>query len=642
MRKALSAPSSHPPVQAATAAFHRIKSIAVVGGFLDGLRLDLADGLNCIIGARGTGKTTILELVRYALDSLPDGDTDAAGRRRVEALVESNLEGGRIELTVETKDGLTYIVSRAAGDEPLVLSEDRQPTDINLAAGGLFKADIYSQNEVESIADRTVSQLDLLDNFEAERIADIQARIQQAEANLAHNAAAIIPLQDKIAALADELNQLGSVEAKLKTFASVGGEDAQAINQAHAHKALRDRERRAMETTDQFLGEYTEQFESLAGAITGQVGNLFTRDMLAGPNGETIAATRQSLLDCGAAVDGLLREVHDRIEAERTKLAEAGEALGLTHAQQEMAFRAIIEKHQAAQGQAAERAKLERLRNDLLAKKHQREETGKKLAKLQEDRQGLLGALSELRDERFRIREQVATRINEALSPEIRASVTQYGCADRYQRLLEETLRTAKVRAGAVAQKLLALWPADLVSALRARDTDTLMEKADLNADQAEKVVAALSTAQTLFDLETVELTDRPQIELHVGGEYKNAAALSTGQKCTAILPILLLDSENPLLVDQPEDNLDNRFIYACVVERIREIKRRRQLIFVTHNPNIPVLGEAAQVVVLEADGIAARKANEGDVDQCKAEIVTLLEGGAEAFKERSKRYDYR
>lgn len=640
MRKTLSAPAPT-PAPAAPAQFHRIKSIAVVGGFLDGLRLDLADGLNCIIGARGTGKTTILELVRYTLDSLPDGTTDPAGRRRVESLVEKNLDGGRIELTVETKDGLTYIVSRAVGEEPLVLTEDRKPTDINLAAGGLFKADIYSQNEVESIADRTVSQLDLIDNFEAESIADAQARIQQAEANLAHNASAIIPLQDKVATLADELNQLGSVEAKLKTFAAAGGANAQVINQAHANKALRDRERRTLETTDQFFGEYLEQFDGLTNAIAGQATGLFTRDMLAGPNGAALTGTRQSIIDCGQEVDALLQQARDRIETERGKLAEAGSALSLVHAEQEMAFRAIIEKHQAAQGQAAERAKLERLRNDLLAKKRLREETAGKLAKLQQDRQALLGALSELRDERFRIREQVASRINAALSPEIRVTVVQYGWADRYQALLEEALRGAKLRAGPLVQKLLALWPSDLVTALRAKDTDTLIERAELSAEQAEKVVTALATAQTLFDLETVELSDRPQIELHVGGEYKNAAELSTGQKCTAILPILLLDSENPLLVDQPEDNLDNRFIYACVVERIREIKRRRQLVFVTHNPNIPVLGEADQVFVLEADGVAARVTNEGDVDQCKAEIVTLLEGGEEAFKERSKRYEY-
>ena len=55
---------------------HRIKSLSIVGGFLDGVTLDLAAGLNCVIGARGTGKTTILELIRFVLDALPSSDLD--------------------------------------------------------------------------------------------------------------------------------------------------------------------------------------------------------------------------------------------------------------------------------------------------------------------------------------------------------------------------------------------------------------------------------------------------------------------------------------------------------------------------------------------------------------------------------------
>jgi ABC-type lipoprotein export system ATPase subunit len=253
-----------------------------------------------------------------------------------------------------------------------------------------------------------------------------------------------------------------------------------------------------------------------------------------------------------------------------------------------------------------------------------------------------LQRLSELGDERFAVREAVAHQINAHLSPAIRVSVAQYGNPERYQRLLEEGLKGARVKHLIVAQKLAGtLWPADLAAAVRRRDAGYLMEKAELNPDQADKVVAAMTHSPLLFELETVELLDLPRIELKDGQAYKDSLSLSTGQKCTAILPILLLDSDNPLLVDQPEDNLDNRFIFEAVVDSIRKVKTRRQMIFVTHNPNIPVLGDAERVFVLDSDGANARKANEGSVDQCKTEIVTLLEGGEEAFKARKCRYAY-
>lgn len=162
-----------------------------------------------------------------------------------------------------------------------------------------------------------------------------------------------------------------------------------------------------------------------------------------------------------------------------------------------------------------------------------------------------------------------------------------------------------------------------------------------LNAEQSAKMLVAFSRPTKLAELETVELLDEPTIELRDGESYKPSTQLSTGQKCTTILPILLLESENPLLIDQPEDNLDNSFIFEAVVANIQTVKATRQLIFVTHNPNIPVLGEAERVVVMESDGEHGRKTREGTVDECKDSIVTLLEGGEEAFRKRSKRYQF-
>ena len=209
---------------------HRIRAINVIGGFLDGTRIDFADGLNCIIGGRGAGKTTALELIRFALDALPDENIDPSGRRRIEALLEENLTGGRVELLIETREGMHYTITRAWGEQPIVLTDDGKATEITLKNGNLFRADIYSQNEVESIADRSASQLNLLDAFEIERIHAVNAKMAQLLHDLAGNAGAIQPMQAKIAALTEELASLPSLNDKLKTFANAGGGNANVIN----------------------------------------------------------------------------------------------------------------------------------------------------------------------------------------------------------------------------------------------------------------------------------------------------------------------------------------------------------------------------------------------------------------------------
>ena len=622
-----------------TAPFHRMRWLAVVGGFLDGARIEFGPGLNCIIGARGTGKTTALEFIRYALDALPD-DRDAC--RRFETLVNRNLGFGRVEVGIETRDGLAYVVSRTLGETPVVLSDDGAPTEITLKAGGFFAADIFSQNEVESIADRPLSQLELIDTFNPEHIAELTVMIKHLQVQLADNANGIQPLQTKIATLKEEIDALPGIEDQLKKYAASTGGNAAEINEAHAHKALRDREMRAVESILATMRDYYSHIGEYIGFLGQETQRQFARDMLDGPNGELMGELSRSIQASGNEIDTHIQKVRSIIEATGKCLQASKSQLSAAHTAQEMAFRALIEKHQVAMGQATERSRLEKARNSLLAKRQEREEAIARLAKLQSEREALLKSLSELRDARFSLRNAVADRINAALAPTIRVSIVQDEDRSLYRQLVEEELRGAGLKQGAVAQKIVnALWPGDLVAIARCRNSAALVEKAELNPSQADKVVSVLSGSGRLDDLETVELVDLPRIELNDGGTYKDSQSLSTGQKCTTILPILLMDSEKPLLVDQPEDNLDNRFISQTVVENLRKVKTRRQLIFVTHNPNIPVLGDAEKVFVLESDGRAARLVKSGPVDACKSEIVTLLEGGEEAFKQRKERYRY-
>lgn len=619
---------------------HRLKSLSVVGGFLDGLNVDFAEGLNCLIGHRGTGKTTVLEFVRYALDSFPAGEAGQLSRRRVENLVKRNLGDGRIRLAIETKDGLEYIVDRTASGNPLVLTADGQPTDIAISSGGIFSADIFSQNEVENIADCPASQLALIDTFVAEEIGELETAIAEVHAGLQANAKTMVPAQNTLAKLADELTTLKSVEDCIEKLADVGGENAEEMNTAQRHKALRDRETRALADADKLLTEYLGWLGDADGRFAGAVDGLFADEVLEGPNGAIIHAIRERMRQAGAALDELFRQAVRVLTSTQTDIADRSEELQAHHGKQELAFRDLMTKFKEAQGLATERAEWERKRNDLLNKKRQHSDLKAKLDKLQQDRRSLIDRLTELRDQRFGLRQSVAERISKAVSSPVRVRIAQDENRDGYIDLLTDALKHAGLHHKTVATRIAkVVAPSELVAFVRRQDAAGLQKQATLNDNQAEKVIAALTNMDTLLRIETVDLVDLPRIELHDGDTWKDSLSLSTGQKCTTILPILLLESENPLLVDQPEDNLDNRFIYDTVVESLRRVKTSRQLLLITHNPNIPVLGDAAGVFVLSSDGAKAWLLNHGDVDACKAEIINLLEGGEEAFSQRRERY---
>ncbi len=151
---------------------------------------------------------------------------------------------------------------------------------------------------------------------------------------------------------------------------------------------------------------------------------------------------------------------------------------------------------------------------------------------------------------------------------------------------------------------------------------------------------AALLLDEIVFDDNPVILlNDRPR---DAGSVLRPLTELSRGQRCSAILPILLLTGTCPVLIDQPEDNLDNRLIRQVVVNILASMKLKRQVILATHNANLPVLGDVEQVVVLQG---VREKACEvkvsGDLDQ--SEVIHLLtdvmEGGREAFQYRQSIY---
>ena len=182
---------------------------------------------------------------------------------------------------------------------------------------------------------------------------------------------------------------------------------------------------------------------------------------------------------------------------------------------------------------------------------------------------------------------------------------------------------------------------------------EAVREAYGVPAKQAHSLAQA--PADVLMRVEELELQTATTIRLNTApsGEQPTWQALkdlSTGQKATAVLLLLLLESDAPLIVDQPEDDLDNRFISEAVVPRMREEKCRRQFIFSTHNANIPVLGDAELILGLTAAGEAdavgkAQIAPEhiGSIDrQTVCEMIeNLLEGGRNTFETRRRKYGF-
>lgn len=126
--------------------------------------------------------------------------------------------------------------------------------------------------------------------------------------------------------------------------------------------------------------------------------------------------------------------------------------------------------------------------------------------------------------------------------------------------------------------------------------------------------------------------------------KFKSIDTASAGQKTSAILTYILSKGTGPLILDQPEDDLDNKIIYDLIINTLKLVKEERQIIVVTHNANIPVNGDSENIIAVDytdKNGIDVEVEGSIEDEDVKNAIFDIMEGGEEAFEIRSKRYGY-
>jgi ABC-type histidine transport system ATPase subunit len=217
-----------------------------------------------------------------------------------------------------------------------------------------------------------------------------------------------------------------------------------------------------------------------------------------------------------------------------------------------------------------------------------------------------------------------------------------HALADRsgFQDALEEAVRGQNVRGDQIS-RLAALDPVDVATAART-SVDAVVELG-VSATTANKLVELAPSV--LRELEQVDVPDRVELQINLGTptneDWLAIDRLSPGQRATALLALALAAGDEPLVIDQPEDDLDNRYIFAEVVQVLARVCEHRQVIVATHNANIPILGDAEMLVALDAVAdrstvLAAGGLEDPGVAGCARQI---LEGGDEAFRARQRRY---
>jgi len=552
-------------------------------------------------------------------------------------------------ITIRTSDSAgkgSYTIKRVPAQSPVLLNSDgRAIESVDLDRGTFLPLDGYSSQEIEDIARESLGERrrGLLDELRAGELHRINLAVSEHRRKLEANAHAIRAARKLIADHTERIEELGDVRAKLAAHPQLpsGGGSSRPVAASNRRRA-NEREaahlQKAVEAIQQFQRDLTQSAARAREALARPFSSEGSE------TSSLVERARQTVAKVCSGADTSLPQLIRQLAETEAGLLAIGNEMQRIHAVQDAEYARLQTENQAASQVVQEHARLEQSVARLDSLERERKEGKAQLDDLLEARKTLKGAYLLERDGISNLREEVAAELQRGAGSKVRIRVIRNADSLSYRQTLLHGLQGAKVRNhDDILKSLMRMRPEELAQIIQDSDIDELERQAELGHDRCDRILAAFRQAIDPLALEIVAIEDRVSIELNVSStsepNFKDAADLSRGQMCTALLPQLLARRATPLVIDQPEDNLDNHFIYETVVETVQRLKSKRQMIFITHNANIPVLAEAELVVVLNSDGKTGYIQKAGTLDECRNEIVGLLEGGEQAFDLRRKRY---
>lgn len=657
----------------------RLLGIQIKGtddSFFEDVTVAFAENLNCLIGVRGSGKSTLVEALRYAFGyNRTLGEIGKSLEVSIREMQQANLAGCNIRIVYQTTDEQIRVLQTTFDSKEdystKVYTSDGDFIDVpDVEKSGDFPLRLYGWSEIETLGREPSKQRDLLDRLIPEIAPAIQRR-EDVRSQLRTNRAVIqqhlhevqnayvsndgvirrfreykadfdkqnTPDVKTIFSALDVANEKRTLLKQLKTNAESVIEELKELGALSVQSDLEEMlEAGSQQLRDWWHGEGSKRLNISATELDVQ---KLLKQVVDGLK-SFMALTTDHIAECDAKLLELQRELKEqfsendsvqRIADLRANAAKRLEAVASLRQEYQKKWKALMD---ALVSRKEISARLEEIQNEIAGIR------AKKNAENEETMNGFLpDAMKVTVDFRpgrdthdfMKILYKLFTNKSKQLrgiQRIIAAHVTpiefakMLGTGD-FSALLGKTVTmddgdfTFGGKEAAVCKEQTFPFEDD--------------ESADVKilTNTGDRLNVILDVQETPWDdYETILLNGGPVNEK------------SPGQRSSAMLPLIALAERTPLVIDQPEDNLDKRLIGRVLTKVLAELKERRQIIVCTHDPNILVGGDAEQVIVLDA--VSDKKGNvtaHGSIDNghIVETVIELLEGGADAFRSRSKRY---
>ncbi len=599
-----------------------VTEMKCIGGKLEGQVFLPSHELNTLIGIRGSGKSSVLEVLRYGLN-LEAAEPDNKYKTN---LVKTALgNGGKIEITVIDKHKTKYRICRIREEEPEIydVNNIRIPVQVN----DIINNPLYFGQKDLALT-RAGYEMELLDKIVGAAAVDVSREMREVNALIVTYLKKYVEVSD-IPNKIEELNSMNAeIQHRLKVFKEKGIDEklkkqttcntdllklSSILSRLQNVRNILSKDCEIDELDELKLDNYTTEYnQDIITKANEQISKII--EII-----EKIEKEVVELSDTVNVLGNIKEELKERIDSLKEEFAEIKREISDD----------TLDVDSYVQYQKQLTANNEEIKNYMLKLK-EKDSIEELLRKFFLDRKNILRR----QYESYKVS---IDEINERQG-ELQINITYLGDKDNFRDNLTKEFKGTGITNGKF---------------------DVLIEKYEEFADiiqdyvlddsrrMKEELTDAMfiKTSAILKDNYESLLSYTTPNKIEIIYHDKPLSKHSLGQRASALVLFILTQNDSDLIIiDQPEDDLDNQVIYKELIQTIRKKKKDMQFIFATHNANIPVLGDAEKVVATEYD--AEREVinlEQGSIDSeiIHTKIVDIMEGGEEAFEKRKEIYNY-
>lgn len=623
--------------QPADPAYPVLEQIEIVGGFLGGQQISLSPDLNCLLGGTGVGKSLILEAIRYALKQQLDRSAFPKLWEEIQSrLLAALTETGVVKLKV-TAGGHHYSIERPFsqdGSSPAIVLQQFADgwAQIDVEPNELLAIAAFSQGEILEYSREPVGRMALVDT--AIDLRDITANIVDLTQSLTVNAQELIKARENVRSLAKIAATKDQISDQVQELASLF--DTTVVKQQEGWKREDTLLKNVRADLHNMVVPEYEVPALLAAEIT---------------NNAALFATATTIL---ANLDVSLKKGVSEMENNIKTALGALETVSQHWDSRFQAFKTQLDAQLEAVNPGASlttlRSRLEDLQAKLLeaskAKTDLENVAQPKLGATLARREEMMNQLHETRKARRELRRKRVAALNSKTAGFVKLNVPGIGNPSEFRAALNGIKVGSRVREEVLDAIARTVHPLEFVRALWDGDVNRLVNTKDgIDATNVARLLTNIHDRklwEMLLAIQVIDLPDMLTIKFKKpdDGKYALIEELAHGQRCTAILVILLADGNTPVLVDQPEDALHAPWIEDYLVDRLRSLRGTRQYVFATRSPGIVVSGDAEQIVTMKATVGHGEVEALGSLERHDLNKLALhhLEGGPIAFNRRTRK----